>query len=376
MSKTFIGGTGIYSDKSQKDAFNYFIDHSEFRYLTQGSNGMTVIAHLKPSFVSPYKHLDETMYNEQVTSLLLKLIVVGSNAKGTYEGPKGEIEPNSKELFSSEVNFQLNLFNQSVDYLNPLCPAIVFSNVVEPNFLNKIEFPNIVMNTTFRRLMTNMGRNGCKLGVIGMEFADGYKTMGDELNSSLAHEKKILWAISAYLGVKYKKMGIPQPKALLLCAPGTGPLNGARLSSYKNLPADTKLVIVSSTEDHVVGEPFQQLIFSTAKNTPTRNFIRLYRDDHGSPALTAGHNECYSLNEKYDCGMRNPTIYRSYLTGKTDAVDYFVYWKILDALLDCVHRGDNCDYALGNTPQQTNLGNWSDGTPIKKLEVTLPKVLK
>ncbi len=183
-------------------------------------------------------------------------------------------------------------------------------------------------------------------------------------------------AISAYLGVKYKKMGIPQPKALLLCAPGTGPLNGARLSSYKNLPADTKLVIVSSTEDHVVGEPFQRLIFSSAKNTPARNFIRLYRDDHGSPALTAGHNECYSLNEKYDCGMRNPTIYRSFFTGKTDAVDYYVYWKILDGLLDCVHNGANCEYALGNTPQQTSLGNWSDGTPIKKLEVTLPKVLR
>jgi hypothetical protein len=30
----------------------------------------------------------------------------------------------------------------------------------------------------------------------------------------------------------------------------------------------------------------------------------------------------------------------------------------------------DCQYALGNTPQQTDMGHWSDGTPVRKLEVT------
>ncbi len=180
-------------------------------------------------------------------------------------------------------------------------------------------------------------------------------------------------AISAYLGVKYRSFSIPQPKVLLLCSPGTGPFNGARLADYQNLPADTRLVILSNTEDHVVKEPFQRLIYRTATHTPARNFIRLYSDKYGYPAISSGHSECYSLNEKYDCGMRNPTIYRSYVTGKTDALDYNGYWKILDGLIDCLHHGQNCDYGMGNTPQLRSLGKWSDGKPIRELEVMMPQ---
>lgn len=183
-------------------------------------------------------------------------------------------------------------------------------------------------------------------------------------------------AISAYLGVKYAEFGLPQPKGLLLCAPGTGPLNGARLPSYHELPADTRLIIVSSTRDHVVKEPFQWQIFSTAPVNSPRLFLRLYPDEHGGPNLTAGHNECYSLNEAYDAGLRNPTIYRSYLTGKTDAHDYYGYWRILDELVSCLHQGEKCAGLSAENPQLLQLGAWSDGTPIRPLEIVSPSLKK
>lgn len=179
-------------------------------------------------------------------------------------------------------------------------------------------------------------------------------------------------AISAYLGVKYKKYGIPQPKGLLLCAPGTGPMNGAKLDDYGQMPAGTKLLIVNSNDDQVVKESFQRTIFNTAVNTPTRNFLKLNADDHGSPAIKAHHNACYSLDEAFDNGMRNPTIYRSYLVGVTNQVDHYGFWKWGDALLDCVRAGENCDFVFGGTEQQKSLGTWADGKKVKEMEVWLP----
>jgi hypothetical protein len=42
-------------------------------------------------------------------------------------------------------------------------------------------------------------------------------------------------------------------------------------------------------------------------------------------------------------------------------------WKFPDALRNCTGYGTFCDYALGDTANQENIGNWSDGTPAKKL---------
>ena len=38
--------------------------------------------------------------------------------------------------------------------------------------------------------------------------------------------------------------------------------------------------------------------------------------------------------------------------------------------MDCALRNENCEYAFGDTPEQHGMGNWSDGTPVRILEVT------
>ena len=179
-------------------------------------------------------------------------------------------------------------------------------------------------------------------------------------------------ATAAFLGVKYQRYNLPPIKGLMLCAPGTGPLRGLRLGSYRKLPEDTRLIIVSSVNDVVVGERFQRRIFNTATNTPQRIFLRLYPDNSGQPGIRARHSECYSLNEAFDNGTRNPTIGRSFWIGRTDAADYFGYWKLMDALFACVRRHGDCDWLFSDTPQVRYLGKWPDGRPVKELEVILP----
>ena len=179
-------------------------------------------------------------------------------------------------------------------------------------------------------------------------------------------------AIAANLGVNFVQLGIPQPMGILLCAPGTGPLNGARLESYAAMPADTRLLVLVSVNDHVVGETMGRLIFETAVNTPHRNFIRQHPDEHGEPAISSGHNESYALDSAFDAGIHNMSYHRALGVARNDAVDYYGYWKLLDALMQCVRSNEYCDTAFGNTPAQRSLGEWSDGQPVRELEVILP----
>jgi acetyl esterase/lipase len=181
-------------------------------------------------------------------------------------------------------------------------------------------------------------------------------------------------AIAAHLAVHYEAFNIPQPKALLLCSPGTGPFKGARLDSYEGIPADTRLLIMVSQNDRVVGDEFANLVFTTATNTPQRNLLRQFADSYGQPALTDHHNEPYAPDMAFDTGLRNVSSLRALRIGTVDAVDYNGYWKLLDALMDCTRTGDNCHVAFGNTPEQFSLGCWSDGYPVQPMLVTLPNL--
>lgn len=178
--------------------------------------------------------------------------------------------------------------------------------------------------------------------------------------------------IGAKLGVQFEKFDIPGPKGLLLCAPGTGPLTGGRLRSYKKMPSDTKILIVVSKDDEVVGEKMAKRIFRTASKTRDRNLLYLYKDQHGLPAIKASHNQSYSLDLEFDSGVRNFTAKRALRISSVDVIDYHVYWKLLDAMINCIRDGQDCEIAIGGSYQQTGIGQWSDGTMIQPLRVVLP----
>ncbi len=180
-------------------------------------------------------------------------------------------------------------------------------------------------------------------------------------------------AIATDLAINFEKYKIPEPKVLLLCAPGTGFVSMGRLKSYADMPADVKMLIVVSEDDYVVGDELGVQIFEEATNVKYRNLVRQSRDGHGNPKLSAYHNESYSLDKDFDSGHRNRTVSRALYMSSLDAIDFYGYWKFLDALLECSTTGEWCEYAFGNTRQQRNLGNWTDKTPVKEFEVVLPK---
>ncbi len=178
--------------------------------------------------------------------------------------------------------------------------------------------------------------------------------------------------INANLAVNWQQYGIPKPASLLLCEPGSGPLKGARLTDYSGLPADLQMVIVVGAEDYVVGQEFGRLVFETAVNTPDRNLVIQRRSSDGHRYIGASHSEPYCYDLDFDIGVRNYTAKRVLMTSRLNEVDFNCYWKFADALMESTRNGCYREVALGNTPEQRWLGQWSNGKAIRELEVVLP----
>ncbi len=178
--------------------------------------------------------------------------------------------------------------------------------------------------------------------------------------------------ISCNLAINYESFEIPQPKVLMLCSPGTGKLSGGRLASYEAMPPEVSLLMIVSIDDWVVGDEFAMKVFNEAKNAKHLNLLRQVADDHGFPAIEAHHNQPYSLDEAFDTGSRSYSSNKALRIATLDPVDFYGYWKIFDAMLDCNRFDQNCNVAYGGTEKQLSLGYWSDGVPVKPLVFVNP----
>jgi len=120
------------------------------------------------------------------------------------------------------------------------------------------------------------------------------------------------------------------------------------------------MLVVVGEDDRVVGQTTAKAIFRGATQIPAdrKDFVVVRTDRHGSPPLLADHvSPCCSTRAR----RRGLGI---------NAIDYYAYWKLFDALTDAAFHGRHRDVALGNTPEQRFMGTWSDGTPVKELVVT------
>ncbi len=166
--------------------------------------------------------------------------------------------------------------------------------------------------------------------------------------------------IATNLTARGDKTGLPLPKALFAVTPGgcancsVFSIRNFSLAQPAELAAirpDLKLVVLVGDKDNVVGETASSIIWQNITQIPAanKNYLKVISDNHGKPALIADH------------GMAN--------RAPPNAHNYYGIWKLLDGLQSCSLANKDCEYALGNTPQQRELGKWSDGTPVTELKV-------
>lgn len=174
--------------------------------------------------------------------------------------------------------------------------------------------------------------------------------------------------LTADMAMLYAQYGLPKPLSAFSMQPGAA---NYLMSDYSSFPSDIPYLILVSQDDIVVGTAPGTTIFNQSVNAPTshKNLVHTYSDSHGSPGITATHFDPLAGDAAFDNGETNLFIAASG-SGPVDAFEYYCTWKLQDALMDCALHNQNCEYAFGDTPEQHGMGTWSDGTPLRILEIT------
>lgn len=178
--------------------------------------------------------------------------------------------------------------------------------------------------------------------------------------------------VTANMLNRWKSLELPEPRVMMLDDPHDGGYTGARepaLDHFLDGIPSTTLAYCHSGAHGVfddaytglggqltdLGQPKQDgscnQVFSRLTSIPDgrKSLVLTSEDNYGSPALTSDHGVCTST--------------------PTDAYDWGFCWRAWDALKDCADTGNNCEYALGDTPKNRYIGTWSDGVPIIGLKV-------
>ncbi|MEO7730278.1 MAG: PA14 domain-containing protein [Kofleriaceae bacterium] len=150
--------------------------------------------------------------------------------------------------------------------------------------------------------------------------------------------------VAANMADTWQANALPFPRAMFAVEPAVDSV--VPFTALDHIPATTAVACLVGNEDTVVGRGGCDTIFDRATQVPGKRYVWAFSDDHGTPGLVADH---FAPSEG----------------GYTDALDYFLIWKLTDAMRDCAFASTSC----GLAPR--TLGTWSDGTPMAPATVTL-----
>lgn len=168
---------------------------------------------------------------------------------------------------------------------------------------------------------------------------------------SLGADQAVIYAARAAAA------GLPVPTAVMSVALGScrSPEGSCMEVDLGAIPATTRILLVEEADDPDATMEGVPRIWAELEAVPldNRDVVTLVTDTHGKPALRANHVQALTA-----------------IFNQEDAFDWYGTWKLLDALMACAFDGEWCEVALGNTPEQRYMGEWSDGVPVTEAVVT------
>jgi len=219
----------------------------------------------------------------------------------------------------------------------------------------------------------------------------------------IGHSAGVPIALNVAAGVAETKL--PAPKLIFGLVPGGIASNekerGIMLRDLSTMAPQTLLIAMSGDREHLPSDRASRRIFEAASAIPTTRklFMRASSDDHGYPALTAALAFPGSPKPDYDAAAiklppdppRDPkqkntwkwsadmalsgpqTILTQQLGNNgTDTLDYLALWKTFEMAADVAFAGKDAA-ALARDPKFVDMGNWSDGWPVRRLSAQMPK---
>jgi len=171
------GGSGLYINANNKDAFSNFMANSIPNFKTSGLTGMAYEFTLNPGINSDYLSLDVSNYGTPVRKLLVKIsfiLPLETTMSFIHKGEQRDIKTIYRDNFNDEINIQTDVYLKTMQYLQPLCPAIVYADIVDLN-------SPIIRNLLFKlppEIKNQLSQYpGIQIGLIGMELMEPSENM-------------------------------------------------------------------------------------------------------------------------------------------------------------------------------------------------------
>jgi hypothetical protein len=191
-----IGGLTI--DRPAKEAFNFFIANSTFEYFNAGSYGFIIEATLHNT-ISPYKSFNSANFENLVDTLLIKFVGITENPD-EVDSEWTFIDPNDKTIcnkttFIDEVNIQTEIYLKTIDYLEPICPAPVYAEVITnmdsqtlvTELIDSLD-PDSELFEYLGNLLVALTTSAVPLlGIIGMEIAPNFRSLDEYESFPVGH---------------------------------------------------------------------------------------------------------------------------------------------------------------------------------------------
>jgi len=180
---------GTTNTEKYAKAFTYMIQNaSEIKCISYRSLvGYIFIIKIEPND-AVFLNLDSAnKYTIPVTNILVKFALITPTKKEYADGTKITI---NNEDFEKEKNIQLDIYRKTIQRNTPICPSIIYYDVI-PNtanselltiFSNKREVKNSKTQMITRDILFYKNNKSVNVGIIGMEYANGYTTFNNYLD--------------------------------------------------------------------------------------------------------------------------------------------------------------------------------------------------
>jgi len=192
--------------------------------------------------------------------------------------------------------------------------------------------------------------------------------------------------------------GVPKPQALVLAAPGDAyhVARGTEAKSIwpvlRELRPTLPIAIVTGEDDTAIGLPTARKLMAglcAVTKADRRALLVLPSDEHAGKKVNAGHASPGAPDSRYDFALETAAEkIPAHIAGREgfeasaslNQLDFFGYWKVLDAVLDSLAGAASTSAAYmppaivfrPGAEGQLYLGTWPDGTAYKAAHVENP----
>lgn len=188
--------------KNFEEGYTFFIKNSEWEVLNISSlYGVIFKCKLNKEIKSPFNSIRIGSYGEQIREIIIKLVLI-NDTTNIYDWVlidkkfKDNIyntdfvfynkSTEKKDSFVKEINIQIDITEKTIEYLEPVCPFIIFSKIYNYDRIDESIIPDINSYNIKKHILNTIHSNFFNR-ISNLEYTNDY------FNSNISYPEKILY---------------------------------------------------------------------------------------------------------------------------------------------------------------------------------------